>query len=116
MVDRRHKRGIIMSVHVQGTASANPLTEVTEPISPVSGTGLTAGSQATIVAGPYTNNSNVLLKIASVTFSNQVNCTVVAGNTFPLSVGPGNSVNLNMNTTATTGGAYSFDVTVTWTT
>ncbi len=105
-----------MSVHVQGTASANPLTEVTEPTSPVSGSALTAGTQATVVVGPYANNSSVTLKIASVTFSNQVNCTVVAGNTFPLSVGAGGSVNLSMNTTATAGGAYSFDAAVTWTT
>lgn len=107
-----------MSVHVQGTVNANPLTQTSEPASPFSGTSLTVGSPTTVNVGPYTNNASVPLKITTVAFPNQINCTaaIQASESFPLLLAAGASVSLFVVVTPTAPGPYSFDVSATWST
>ena len=102
-----------MSVHVQGTATANPLTLFTEPASPVTGTALTAGTLGSVTVGPYTNNSSVPLKITTINLSNQTNITGLIQPAAPITVAAGASTSLTFQgATAIAAGPYSFDVTL----
>lgn len=106
-----------MSVQVQGTANPDPLTQTTEPTSPVTGMALTIGQQGSITVGPYTNNSPVTLKISSVSVTNTTNLSSITPPTTPITVAAGASTNLPfIGVRASNAGPYSFQVNVSWTT
>lgn len=105
-------------IHVQGTVNPNPLTQVSEPASPFTGTNLSAGSAVNVTVGPFTNNSAVPLKITSALISNLVNCSVTPQATLvlPINLAPGATANLSYAVNSSASGPYSFDVAVTWST
>lgn len=104
-----------MTVLVEGTVSANPVTQFAEPSSPVAGSALVAGAKTTIQVGPYVNNSGSTLKIVEVDFTNaSENCTVTpyVADQLPIEVQAGQQADLAVEVECSVEGSYSFDVTV----
>lgn len=105
-----------MAVHVTGSVTADPTTQVTNPTSPFSGPAIVTGKAIAVSIGQYVNNSPVTLKITNVVASNPVNAVINSAVANATTLPAGSGTNVIVNLTPTSVGSYSFDLDLTWST